>query len=132
MVGAVIGGATGAISAAQKCGRWSDVAWSAAAGAVSGAAGGIALGFGGTVAVGAIAGFAGDAAGTYITSGGFNFDDSASAGLLGALSGAGGLGLAKIGMGGRMSAGGVGVLNLLMTLKYNHDTGGVSEGCTCP
>jgi hypothetical protein len=125
------GGVSAGIAAAQKCGSAEDIGWSVLGGALGGAAGDIALGFGGAAVVGAVAGFGGDAFGTYFSTGGFNFDDSATAGFLGGLGGVGGLGLAKIGLGAKLSATSTGIMTLMMGLKYNHDTGAVREGCTC-
>jgi hypothetical protein len=131
IAGAAIGGVSAAVAAAQKCGSWEDIGWAALGGSLGGAAAGIALGFGGTAVVGAVAGFGGDALGTYLSTGGFNFDDSATAGLLGGIGGVGGLGLMKVGVGGKLSAASTGIMTLMMTLQYNHATGAAQEGCQC-
>ncbi len=131
IAGAAIGGVSAAVAVAQKCGSWEDIGWAALGGSLGGAASGIALGFGGTAVVGAVAGFGGDALGTYLSTGGFNFDDSATAGLLGGIGGVGGLGLMKVGVGGKLSAASTGIMTLMMTLQYNHATGAAQEGCQC-
>jgi hypothetical protein len=88
-----------------------------------------------TVLAGGAAGFVGDAAGTIIGGGEFNFDNSATAGFMGAWSGGVGVGLAKIGLNpaknamGRRAAVGLEVVGLGMSLNQNMLTGAVADGC---
>jgi RHS repeat-associated protein len=129
VAGAVIGSTFGALSALQTCKPWDKVLYATLAGAAAGAVGGIAVGFGGTLAVGAVAGFVGDAAGTYVTGGDFNLTNSATAGIAGTAAGGITFGLAKLGIGpwlatwmGSAPAG-------ALTLFGNYAGGDVEEGC---
>jgi RHS repeat-associated protein len=65
VVGAVIGGAAGGLTAYLEGGSASDVAYATGSGALSGAVAGLTLGAAGTVAVGAVAGASEVAAAAY-------------------------------------------------------------------
>ena len=134
-LGAAIGGVSAGIAAAQTCGSWGAIGWAVVTGAAGGAVGGFMVGPLATVLAGGAAGFVGDAAGTIIGGGEFNFDNSATAGFMGAWSGGVGVGLAKIGLNpaknamGRRAAVGLGVVGLGMSLNQNMLTGAVAGGC---
>jgi RHS repeat-associated protein len=131
VTGAAIGGVSAAIAAYQTGAGWQAGAWAVGAGIATGALGGFTLGLGGSLTVGAVAAFAGDAFGTYFGTGEFDFDASATAGLMGAWAGGAGFAAAAIGIKGAQllaTTAGIGVMGLGLTLQQNAATGKV-PGC---
>lgn len=80
---------------------------------------------------GAISGAGADMLGTVLARDPINAGDSATAGVIGGWGGAVSWAASKAKVSPGLGAGSVGLMTLMMSLKYNHDTGAVADGCTC-
>lgn len=130
--GALIGAVSGGIGAAQKCGSAGQIMSAIVGGGLVGLGAGLEFsGLRGSVIAGAISGAGADMLGTVLARDPINAGDSATAGVIGGWGGAVSWAMSKAKISPGLGAGSVGLMTLMMSLKYNHDTGAVADGCTC-
>jgi hypothetical protein len=148
ILNAAIGGISGAVAAAQKCGSGGQIFAAGIGGAIAGgiigginplAVGASLLGLAGGAAeivgasaLGAASGAVGEAIGSVLAGEAPSPSDIINAGAIGALGGFFGGGAAAIGMTGTQSIAAnaaAGGLTLGMSLNYNSASGNVATGC---